>query len=81
MLEQEVTRLQKSEKEAFSELIEVKKKLETADQRRIQETNELKRLIKGMGMGTTKGEQSAQLAPLKMPELPSVRQKTEKKKT
>lgn len=79
MLEQEVTRLQKSEKEAFSELIEVKKKLETADQRRIQETNELKRLIKGMG--TTKGEQSAQLAPLKMPELPSVRQKTEKKKT
>lgn len=55
MLEQEVTRLQKSEKEAFSELIEVKKKLETADQRRIQETNELKRLIKGMGMGTTKG--------------------------
>lgn len=79
MLEQEVTRLQKSEKEAISELIEVKKKLETADQRRIQETNELKRLIKGMG--TTKGEQSAQLAPLKMPELPSVRQKTEKKKT
>lgn len=79
MLEQEVTRLQKSEKEGITELIEVKKKLETADQRRIQETNELKRLIKGMG--TTKGEQSAQLAPLKMPELPSVRQKTEKKKT
>jgi hypothetical protein len=79
MLEQEVIRLQKSEKEGITELIEVKKKLETADQRRIQETNELKRLIKGMG--TTKGEQSAQLAPLKMPELPSVRQKTEKKKT
>lgn len=72
-----MARVQKNEKDAVNELLDVRRKLETADQRRIHETNDLKRMIKNL----SKGEPTQQLSQSKLTELPSVRQKTEKRRT
>ncbi len=44
-------RLQGNEEKINAELIDVKKRLENADQRRIHETNELKRQLKNLSRG------------------------------
>lgn len=64
----------------LNELDGVKKKLESADQKRIKETNELKRIIRSL---STAGDVSpaAALQPPKASSKPPPAQKTERRKT